>query len=138
MPQPKVHKYKHDKRLALAKVWIKTYSGKKLYHGYAKHFGVNKLCAILELEMLGYEFSAELKESIKMAEKDKQVKRERQKAKLEENLIESDENFAYIAGYTSGGAPYGVTWEEKVEMLQLEKEYNPRYQLIDFEDELPF
>lgn len=25
---------------------------------------------------------------------------------------ESDETFAYIAGYTSGGVPYGVTWEE--------------------------
>lgn len=25
---------------------------------------------------------------------------------------ESDEHFAYIAGYTAGGAPYGVTWEE--------------------------
>lgn len=25
---------------------------------------------------------------------------------------DNDEHFAYIAGYTSGGAPYGVTWEE--------------------------
>jgi hypothetical protein len=28
---------------------------------------------------------------------------------------ESDEHFAYIAGYTSGGAPYGITWEEQEE-----------------------
>lgn len=27
-------------------------------------------------------------------------------------MPESDETFAYIAGYTSGGVPYGVTWEE--------------------------
>lgn len=26
--------------------------------------------------------------------------------------FESDDRFCYIAGYTSGGAPYGVTWEE--------------------------
>jgi hypothetical protein len=26
--------------------------------------------------------------------------------------FESDETFVYIAGYTSGGAPYGVTWDE--------------------------
>lgn len=26
---------------------------------------------------------------------------------------DSDEHFAYIAGYTEGGAPYGVTWEEQ-------------------------
>ena len=25
---------------------------------------------------------------------------------------DTDDTFAYIAGYTSGGAPYGVTWEE--------------------------
>jgi hypothetical protein len=26
---------------------------------------------------------------------------------------DSDETFAYIAGYTSAGVPYGVTWEEQ-------------------------
>lgn len=26
---------------------------------------------------------------------------------------ERDDRFAYIAGYTSGGAPYGITWEEQ-------------------------
>lgn len=31
---------------------------------------------------------------------------------LEEIATDSDEHFAYIAGYTAGGAPYGVTWEE--------------------------
>ena len=29
---------------------------------------------------------------------------------------ESDEHFACIAGYTSGGAPYGITWEEQEEI----------------------
>jgi hypothetical protein len=29
---------------------------------------------------------------------------------------ESDAHFAYIAGYTSGGAPYGITWEEQEEI----------------------
>jgi hypothetical protein len=31
-------------------------------------------------------------------------------------LPESDEHFAYIAGYTAGGVPYGVTWEEHEEI----------------------
>ena len=30
----------------------------------------------------------------------------------EEPLIEQDEYFYFIAGYTSGGAPYGITWED--------------------------
>jgi len=48
----------------------------------------------------------------------KEKKQDPKKKKKEEEEsscptpIESDENFAYIAGYTSGGAPYGVTWEE--------------------------
>lgn len=29
------------------------------------------------------------------------------------NMVEdSDANFSFIAGYTSGGAPYGLTWDE--------------------------
>jgi hypothetical protein len=28
---------------------------------------------------------------------------------------ESDDHFAHIAGYTDGGAPYGITWEEQEE-----------------------
>ncbi|MCR5794316.1 MAG: hypothetical protein K6G61_03055 [Solobacterium sp.] len=31
---------------------------------------------------------------------------------IEESEPEQDERFAYIAGYTSGGFPYGLTWEE--------------------------
>jgi hypothetical protein len=31
---------------------------------------------------------------------------------IEEPAIDSDDTFAYIAGYTSGGAPYGLTWEQ--------------------------
>ena len=27
-------------------------------------------------------------------------------------LPEQDDTFFFIVGYTSGGAPYGVTWEE--------------------------
>jgi hypothetical protein len=37
---------------------------------------------------------------------------EREAARARREVPESDENFAYIAGYTEGGAAYGVTWEE--------------------------
>jgi hypothetical protein len=33
----------------------------------------------------------------------------------------SDENFQFIAGYTSGGFPYGITWEEAKLMEEEEK-----------------
>ena len=40
--------------------------------------------------------------------------RPRKKKKREPDATESwqDDRFFFIAGYTSGGAPYGVTWEE--------------------------
>ena len=27
-------------------------------------------------------------------------------------LVDNDDTFAFIAGYTSGGAPYGITWKD--------------------------
>ena len=40
----------------------------------------------------------------------------------EDRLFESDETFAFIAGYTSGGVPYGVTWEEMEEIERRDTE----------------
>lgn len=37
------------------------------------------------------------------------------------SLFESDENFAMIMGYTSGGLPYGVTYEEMEKMEEIER-----------------
>lgn len=39
-------------------------------------------------------------------------KSKRKKDVPESPLLEQDDRFFFIAGYTSGGAPYGVTWEE--------------------------
>ncbi|MEH7276644.1 GNAT family N-acetyltransferase [Neobacillus vireti] len=39
----------------------------------------------------------------------KQTKRYKQNIYFEED---SNDNFSFIAGYTDGGAPYGMTWEE--------------------------
>lgn len=45
-----------------------------------------------------------------------QRKREEQQRKTEQEFYnrfpDSDDTFYFIAGYTSGGAPYGVTWAE--------------------------
>lgn len=43
------------------------------------------------------------------------------KPKGDECPIESDENFAFIAGYTSGGAAYGITHEEWRQIQEEEK-----------------
>ena len=48
-----------------------------------------------------------------MTKKKKLTKEQRRQMVLDELYGEScDDRFAFIAGYTSGGAPYGTTWEE--------------------------
>lgn len=36
----------------------------------------------------------------------------RERERLAEPYEDCDDRFAFIAGYTDGGAPYGVMWEE--------------------------
>ena len=42
------------------------------------------------------------------------TKRRKKRAQKEPELLpmEQDDTFFFIAGYTSGGVPYGLTWEE--------------------------
>lgn len=55
-------------------------------------------------------------------------------------MFESDETFAFIAGYTSGGAPYGITWEEMeaIERREVELFEKVGHGYNDKELELPF
>lgn len=46
----------------------------------------------------------------KKVRKPKRKQKKKEKAELLDNW--QDDDFFFIAGYTSGGAPYGVTWEE--------------------------
>ena len=55
-------------------------------------------------------------EKAAVAKQKKQQMRAKLKKETSDNLakeeILQDDRFFFIAGYTSGGAPYGVTWEE--------------------------
>ena len=117
----KSKKQKREQRIAKGKQWILAYDGKKVVKGYCERFGVDAICAIKELKEIGYNFKSEDLEKIKQNEeqrlKQKAIEREKRLSKkqlqLEEDMYsDSDDTFFYIAGYTSGGAPYGVTWEQ--------------------------
>lgn len=61
-------------------------------------------------------------------------KKNKQKQFIE--TVDYDENFALIIGYTSGGAPYGVTWDE---MRKIENSVNGKEDSdLDELEELPF
>ena len=70
----------------------------------------------------------------------KKLQRKKQCEEWEPNLFESDETFAFIAGYTSGGVPFGITWEEMEAIEQREKDmFGAKRSCCSDEDvDLPF
>jgi predicted membrane metal-binding protein len=108
---------KRERRLNSAKNWIKTYTGNNLVKGYSKKYSVDKLCAVKELRMIGVDISEEYEKQLINSMEALRQQRLSFKKKREYKLndlcgFDSDENFAMIIGYTSGGFPYGVTYEE--------------------------
>jgi hypothetical protein len=114
---PKHKSFKREQRLQSAKSWLPTYEGKNVFRGYRKRYGVDWPTALRELEMLGVEVDPAYREqvlrTVQEQAKAKQPRQLEKAAEIESVLqIEQDEHFAFIVGYTPGGAPYGVTWEE--------------------------
>jgi len=64
----------------------------------------------------------------------KQSNRNRKRMK-EKEFVEygSDENFFFIVDYTSGGTPYGITWEQAAEDGLLDSE-----ETIEPDQDFPF
>ena len=82
---------------------------------YRKKFNVDKTCSMRELCLLGMlppEKQRSYQEQLAAKKRKKAEKRAAQKAETPEINSFQDERFFFIAGYTSGGAPYGITWDE--------------------------
>ena len=106
-----------EKRLRRAKKWIEQYTGNHIVKAYKKRFGVDQLCAMAELKMLGVDLDPDYVERATAAEtirREQLAEKKRDQKEREWQTLHADQNdqFFYIAGYTSGGAPYGVTWAE--------------------------
>jgi len=114
------------KRLASAKKWVGSYRGHIVVRGYKKWFGVTDLCAVLGLRMLGVDVPDARLEQARRDEPSRaagNARRKERRARMADHG-ERDETFAFIAGYTEGGAPYGITWEE-MESLGEQAETHP-------------
>ncbi|TCP31281.1 hypothetical protein EV207_103165 [Scopulibacillus darangshiensis] len=115
---PKRKRLKREARLKQARIWVDNYEGKNIIKGYRNWFAVDLECALKELEMVGYPVSIKQKEYVKRAtaerQRERQLRKERRDAHKQALLDDdwSDETFAFIAGYTPGGAPFGITHEE--------------------------
>lgn len=102
---------------ARATRWVQNCVGRNVIKSYGKWFAVDPLCAVFELRMLGVKVDSERENQIKASIEARAAARKRRKqsaveAEFEEFHTDSDDTFSYIAGYTAGGVPYGVTWEE--------------------------
>ena len=103
-------------RLKRARQWLLTYNGtqKHMAKNYRKHFRVDITTAISDLQAIGVEFTEEYLAAVKKSEaeriRQKHLKKQEEQALRYDDF--SDDRFAFIAGYTDGGAPYGITWEE--------------------------
>lgn len=105
---------KREQRLQSGKHWLSTLEPGLKYISivkrYKKKYKVDIICAIIELKKLGVQIPDEYLINIK---KQKEVERINKKDKQE--IFEYEDNddiFFYIAGYTSGGMPYGITYDE--------------------------
>lgn len=101
------------------KQWLLTYTGspKKMNKHYRERFHVDAVTAAKDLQELGVNYTQEQLDQIKRAEEQRlRQRRMEREAKESERLAElyedCDGHFAFIAGYTDGGAPFGVMWEE--------------------------
>jgi len=123
MAKKKSKKKKHphiDKspiRKRKAKTWVRTYVGTDVVKDYREHFkGVDVVCAVRELKEIGYQFEPGYAENVLNAEsvRIEQIHRRKEKSNQSETYHNDfqDDNFYFIAGHTSGGAPYGVQWWE--------------------------
>lgn len=120
---------KFAERRPKAEKWVAAYDG-TLYGGdivkaYRKKFAVDRMKAVEELQLLGVSLTKEQidreKAAVKACQEIQRVKKAKRKRIREQKKMEKDtppfsegqdDTFYYIAGYTSGGAPYGITWEE--------------------------
>lgn len=107
---------RRSQRIQSARSWLQTYDGeqKKIVKAYRKRYGVDWATAFRELEMLDVETDAVYKEQV-LQTVQAQAEIKRLKKDERERLsrgYDQDDRFAMIIGYTSGGAPYGITWEE--------------------------
>jgi len=78
-----------EARLQSAKTWLSEFEGKHHVKSYPKWYGVDKICAIRELRMLGVEIDQSYEEGLKRQME--ALAEHRRQRKLEKQLSEQAE-----------------------------------------------
>ena len=100
-----------ETRLRKGKQWLLTYTGspKRMNKHYREQFHVDAVTAAKDLQELEVNYTQEQLDQMKQRRMEREAKERERLAELYEDC---DDRFAFIAGYTDGGAPFGVMWEE--------------------------
>jgi hypothetical protein len=98
--------------MAAGRDWLKDFKGKRVLQSYARWFGIDLGCALKELQLLGFQFDSNYLAAVRVSIASRRHVTFRRATGTPEIDSPSDAYFAFVAGYTEGGLPYGVTWEE--------------------------
>ena len=124
-----VHALKTVPRLKKARQWLAMYDGAedKILRKYRDKFLVDIPTALRDLQQIGHNFKDGYVDAVLEGEEHRiRQKTLKKQAEIEQECDWQDDTFYFIAGYTSGGASYGVTWDE----MGLEP-YEDEYTLYD-------
>ena len=118
---PRSKRMNRKQRLQAAPRWLSEYKGSHVVRSYRKRYGVDWLCAVTELRFLGAEIDSDYISKLQwtvqeQAKKNYEKRLELQKAAADKEWSErypfSEGDFYFVAGHSSNGVPYGITWEE--------------------------
>lgn len=74
---PRRKRLSRPARLAAARAWLPTYGGRRIARGYARWFGVDLLCAVQELRLLGVSVSAAYEAELRRSLEERRLARQR-------------------------------------------------------------
>jgi hypothetical protein len=120
MPQPRLHRMRRPARLASARSWLDS-GGEATVRAYARRYGVDRYTAYDELTMLGVTLPAKDEQwSVRpppVPKRPKRSRRQKQEPEVVDDGLPSDwmewgGELMFVAGFTSGGAPYGIRIED--------------------------
>ncbi|CQR70682.1 hypothetical protein SpAn4DRAFT_1660 [Sporomusa ovata] len=73
--------------------------------------------------MLGVTLNPQYIQQLRQSEtarlQSRQAKKQKQLEQANDNFLESDDTFYFIAGYTENGFPFGITWLEADQLKRI-------------------
>jgi hypothetical protein len=113
---PKHKRLNRESRLQAAKSWLVKYNGKNTVRGYSKHFGVDLLCAVHELKLLGIFVEEKYIKQLEIDKERRTINKQLKKEKRELEEYYGQEVYDYLINeYTENGLSYDCLDDKDLE-----------------------